>query len=303
LGQASGGFAPATAYRAGTARDLAVADLNNDGRPDLVTANALDGVGVLLGQAGGGFTPTTAYPTSAGETNSVAVADANQDGYLDIVATVSNNANANVTVLWGTGGGSFPTTSTYLLYTPVRGVIVAPNSVAVADLNGDGRPDIVVGDRSGSPPRIGVLLGQGNGRFAVIVDIATAVGCTNCESYTLTVADVNSDGRPDIVTGGIFRSFVEVWLNKTVFTPLATSSNSTVELAKVFPNPAHDHATVTLPGLVGISQAQIELQNALGQVVWHQTTALPSTGLQLTLPTARLATGFYVVRLQAGEVV
>jgi hypothetical protein len=82
--------------------------------------------------------------------------------------------------------------------------------------------------------------------------------------------------------------------------PLATAPSLTTEVVGVYPNPAHERFTVTLPGLAQATTVQAELLNNLGQVVRRQVVALPATGTQFTLEAADIATGVYTLRLQAG---
>ena len=82
--------------------------------------------------------------------------------------------------------------------------------------------------------------------------------------------------------------------------PLATVASLTPESVSVYPNPAHERFTVTVPGVAQATTVQAELLNNLGQVVRRQSAALPASGTQLTLETANLATGIYTLRLQAG---
>ena len=83
--------------------------------------------------------------------------------------------------------------------------------------------------------------------------------------------------------------------------PLAATSVALATSVSVYPNPARAQATVAVPGLAGTTAVQVELLNALGQVVLRRQAALPASGTQLVLPTAELASGVYVVRLTAGE--
>jgi hypothetical protein len=83
-------------------------------------------------------------------------------------------------------------------------------------------------------------------------------------------------------------------------TALATTASLSAADVTVFPNPAHARFTVVLPGLSQATSVQAELLNALGQVVRRQTAALPASGTQLSFDTAELATGVYILRLQAG---
>src|SRR5450631_603549 len=96
-------FAPPVFYPSnGLQSDaIVVADLNGDGKLDLVVGSS-DSVCVLLGKGDGTFQPAVAYPSGA-MANSLGVADMNGDGHLDIVA---GNAN-NLSVLLGNGDGTF----------------------------------------------------------------------------------------------------------------------------------------------------------------------------------------------------
>lgn len=83
-------------------------------------------------------------------------------------------------------------------------------------------------------------------------------------------------------------------------TPLAASSAALAAAVALYPNPARTYATVVVPGLVGATAVQLDLLNALGQVVRRQQAALPAAGATCILPTADLASGVYVLRLTAG---
>jgi len=110
---------------------VAIADLNGDGKPDLVAANSRPStVSVLLGNGDGTFADKTDYPTGSGPAT-VAVGDMNGDGRLDVVTT----SGVMVSVLLGNGDGSFTTRFDY---------VADGSALALGDLNGDGRLDLVV---------------------------------------------------------------------------------------------------------------------------------------------------------------
>jgi hypothetical protein len=198
LGNGDGTFQTEQTFSVGAyPASVAVADLNGDGKPDLVVANRGspinpgNSVSVLLGIGDGSFRPQHTY--AAGEQpDVVAVADLNGDGIPDLVVTnagVFPNAEGTVSVLLGNGDGTFQTQQTFALGTE-------PISVAVADLNGDGIPDLAVVEAysSHNPGRVSVLLGNGDGTFQTQHTYAVS-------SYpvSVTVADLTGDGIPDLV--------------------------------------------------------------------------------------------------------
>jgi hypothetical protein len=83
-------------------------------------------------------------------------------------------------------------------------------------------------------------------------------------------------------------------------TALATASTQLAGAVSVYPNPAHEQFTISLPGVAGASMVQAELRNALGQLVHQQSAPLPASGTALRVPTAQLAAGVYVLHLTAG---
>jgi hypothetical protein len=209
LGNGDGTFQPVVTYSSGgfTALSVAMADINGDSRPDLVVANrctdsscTASSVGVLLGNGDGTFQTAVAYGSGGLFASSVAIGDLNGDGKPDLVvgnvSTSGSVASGNVGVLLGNGDGTFQTAVAYN-----RGGYGA-TSVAIGDLNGDGKPDLAVANCStsglgcvGSNGDVAVLLGNGNGTFQT----AVAFGSGGTTPFAVAVGDVNGDGRPDIV--------------------------------------------------------------------------------------------------------
>ncbi|GAB3872207.1 VCBS repeat-containing protein [Hymenobacter segetis] len=291
LGQAGGGFAAVSTYSTGIGpAGVAVADVNSDGRLDIVTSNYNNGtgaVGVLLGLASGGFAAVNSYSAGGNFPNDVAVADVNGDSRLDIVT--ANNGTGTVGVLLGQVSGGFATVSTYPSGSDLR-------SVAVADMNGDGRRDIVTTNSSAGT--VGVLLGLASGGFAAVSNYLTAT----IRDYPIgiAVADVNGDGRLDIVAANSGNGTAGVLLNTGTFTPLAAAPGAEVAEASLFPNPAHGGFKVQLPAARGAASARAELLNALGQVVCQQDAGLLADET-FSFATTGLAPGLYTLRVQAGS--
>ena len=147
LNHGDGTFAPKVDYAtSGSPTSLLAADLNGDGRADLAAGNSNDNsVSVLLNHGDGTFaaqvdSPTTSCPDPLDYYTSIAAADLNGDGKLDLVAMDWNAST--VIVLQNAGDGTFSAGGVY----PTGN---GPGWVAAADLNGDGRPDLALTDGTG----------------------------------------------------------------------------------------------------------------------------------------------------------
>lgn len=200
LGDGHGDFASAISTNTDATKttfppgSLAVGDFNGDGKPDVavVSPDKVSGaVTVLLGIGGGKFSISASYPISGTLPTpvSVAVADFNLDGKLDLVVADLNGGM--VSVLLGNGDGTFQT--------PVNFSTGGFSSiwVAAADLNGDGRPDIAVTNQS-------------SGNLSVLLNLNTPLGLsilvqpldktTNTSPVTFTFSDVTQAGLTTLST-------------------------------------------------------------------------------------------------------
>jgi hypothetical protein len=167
---------------------------------------------------------------------------------------------------------------------------------------------------------------DGQAAFTTATVLPLAVGVPAAGTYTLTAAAI--DNMPvglvaylrDAVTNQVLPLTPSTSYHFSVTTvqasalmlgrftvqfaptaPLATTSAALASAVALYPNPAHQAVTVTMPGVTGATTVQVEILNGLGQLVLRQQAVLPAAGTTLTLPTAYLAAGVYIVRLRAGE--
>jgi hypothetical protein len=193
LSNGNGTFQAPKAFAVGaTPVGLAVGDFLGHGQLDLVTANSNGSVSVLAGNGKGAFAaPITTH--IGGNFTSLAVGDFNNDGKSDLVVGTSTG----VDTLLGKGDGAFQLKQTVTFSRTVHGITFTfeVNSVAVSDLRGDGKQDVVALSGQG----LGVLLGNGDGT----VQSPTFLDTGQSPAASFVVGDFNGDGKPDLVTSDI----------------------------------------------------------------------------------------------------
>jgi hypothetical protein len=220
LNSGTGTSTAPTTYSTGSGSNpvsVAVVDINSDGKPDIIVANyGTNNVGVLLNSGNGTFTPQTTYSTGTGSNPiGVAVVDVNSDGKADII--VANQGTNNVGVLLNSGTGTFTVQTTYS-----TGTDSSPYSVTAVDVNSDSKPDIIIANQGTN--NVGVLLNSGTGTFTAQSTYSTG---TDSSPYSVTVVDVNSDSKPDIIVANYDTNNVGVLLNSGTSTFTAQANYST----------------------------------------------------------------------------
>ncbi|BBL73811.1 FG-GAP-like repeat-containing protein [Methylomagnum ishizawai] len=192
-GNGDGTLRAAVRYAVGRApRALAAGRLNPDHRPELVTISSYwNGSGysnsfsVLLARGAGGYRAKLDYPVAhSGSLMSVAVADLDRDGRGDVVIGSSGGA---VPVFFGRGDGTFQAE------VDIPTGLIGAGRATVADLNGDGFPDLAITGYAAAGPQVASLLGDGGGGFQ-------PAGSYNVSSgvYGLAAGDINGDGKTDL---------------------------------------------------------------------------------------------------------
>ena len=234
LNDGSGGFHPASIFALpGNGQAIAVADVNNDGVFDLVvTGYSTPGsASVLLGNADGTFQAPANPPPALGYNlpGNIALADLDGDGKADLVVTVDDPvAGTGIAVAKGNGDGTFQ--PAVFFSTTLQSVTLAkpvPGSVQIADLNGDGKLDLVYSNANYGT--IGVLYNTGTNAFAAGMFYDPVEYPAGANVYSLALADVNHDGAVDVVMADEDFTGVTVLLNASgSSSALASSANPAI---------------------------------------------------------------------------
>ena len=214
LGNGDGTFRTATKFNfpvataTSASRLLAVGDFNEDGIQDLVASNNIpSNVAVLLGKGDGTFQSAAFYSLNVSGIQgtapwNVVVGDVNQDGHQDLA--VSSDNVGYVSILQGNGDGTFQTVT----YIPTGAQQVG--SVALADFNGDGKPDLAT--TSAGNNAVYILLNASVGH-SVAFGAATS-NTMNSGPYYLTIGDFDRNGHADIISANDGSNNVGVLIGK-----------------------------------------------------------------------------------------
>ncbi len=193
-------------------RAIAVGDVNNDGQPEVLIGGEGEQHGLQVwARNKDGEWQLHSQPVGEGIFHGVALSDVNADGWLDVIAASMGEETPGGILVWlndkkgGWLAGFGPTSTGHYA------------DLAVADVNADGHQDIIVAAhggfgamriRSNRYQQVGgvqIWLGDGGGRWnARLLPVEG-------DAESVAVADVNGDGRPDVVAG-LFRLGVRLWL-------------------------------------------------------------------------------------------
>lgn len=243
---------------------LSVADLNNDGRPDILwgaygTSTGPAVLHAFLARASGGFVagPSTIMPTNVGSV--CETGDENGDGILDLVCPSGYQYTASIYTFPGKGDGSFGTPVISAVPSlPSNGAYVSFVLHAMADLNGDGIADLVLTEaHTGSGF---VMLGDGHGNFTK----PSAIFGYGSPQFM----DVNGDGKIDILFSGGY-----VWLGKGDGTFSQPPGNLPSFASYTFHDMDGDGNPDAIGGLLGQSNGgtQLEILHGNGDGTFNPT--------------------------------
>ena len=181
-------FAQPTSYAVGGSPGVVrVADVDEDGKPDVLTGDYFDGVRVLLGN-GDGTLRDGGEVLVGNYVTGLAVGDLDGDGHIDLVA--ENYTQGTLAIAYGRGDGTFEPAITHAATTYIYGTAL------IGDVDGDGHADLVFADLSN---HILISFGQGDRTFPAPLDIALDHASDFDSPADAAFADVDGDGVLDLV--------------------------------------------------------------------------------------------------------
>lgn len=245
LNNGNGTFAGAVNYLVDfNPESLAAADFNGDGKLDLAIGNFLGGAtsagtfSILIGNGDGTFQAAVTQPV--GTPFGIAATDLNADGKQDLIA--ASASTDKVSVLLGNGNGTFQTPVTY----PVGS---APRTLAIADFNGDTKPDVAVTNSGGGSTTISILIGNGDGTLQAAVN--REIGHL---PRGMGVGDLNGDNKPDLVVAAVNANAVLVLLG---------NGNGTFQGPESYPTNGTEPVNLTLADFNGDNKLDVVAVNAI----------------------------------------
>jgi hypothetical protein len=251
---AFGQFGKPTMYAVGEEPEVVVtADFNNDGIPDLATADfTSEDVSILLGNGDGTFQAARKFSTALGP-SSLAVGDFNGDGNLDIAVTEYGTNSSELAIFLGNGDGTFAAG-------PVYSAFEDPYSVTTADFNGDGNLDLAIANNAAN--NVIVMYGSGDGTFKETHAYKVP------EPERVLAVDLNGDGYPDLAVLAYCGKDVQTCTSGAVAV-LLNQGSGTFKAAKYF--------SVGGVGPDGIAAADLRQDGNIDLVVANNNFEQPST--------------------------
>ncbi len=185
-----------------------VADFNQDQKPDIVISNAgsykEDNLSLLMNQ-GNGFTHQ--FLKTGREPFGLRVADMNGDGHLDIVNALTGLRQG--AVLLGKGDGRFQDAAISYYW--------GTGGIAVGDINGDQKPDVIIGGIRKDDRSVQKRLGLGDGKMEKEGKFIGQLGSNDNNAmgpYRIELADLNQDQVLDIITSNLYSNNLSIVLGK-----------------------------------------------------------------------------------------
>ena len=264
---------------------VSMGDINGDGKPDLAVANFNSNTASILlnTTATGDPTPTFAtkvdFPTG-NSPRSVSMGDINGDGKPDLAVANFNSNDVSILVNTTATGAPTPTFATQVPFPTGN----SPRSVSMGDINGDGKPDLAVANYNSNTASIllnTTATGAPTPTFAPQVPFPTGN-----KPRSVSMGDINGDGKPDLATANSVNATASILLNTT-----PTGAPTPTFATKVDFPPAGNPASVSIGDINLDGKPDLATANAFT----NTASILLHTTPKVTAVTANTPDGIYGV--------
>jgi hypothetical protein len=276
---------------------IAISDIDGDGKPDVVVTNAVSNtISVFRNTSTSGNVSLASKVdyTTGTMPYGIAIADIDGDGKPDIAVTNVNSNNISVFRNTSTSGNV--SLESKVDYTTGW----CPWRMAIADIEGDGKPDVVVTNEASNTMSVFRNTStSGNISLAGKTDFATGT-----VPYGIAIADLDGDEKPDLVAANYGSNTISLLRNTGIFTGVANDESAIptqFDLTQNYPNPFNPATTIKyqLPGTGTQYIVSLQIFDLLGREVATLVNTNKPAGYYQVEWHANVASGMYFYRFEA----
>src|SRR6476661_8625189 len=243
-----------------------------------------------------GFAPKVDFPTGSFPA-SVSIGDFNGDGKPDLVVANSGSNTASILLNTSTTGATTPTFASQVTFATG----ITPTSISIGDINGDGKPDLAVANFGSNDASIllnTTATGATTPTFATKVDLATQDLPTGTHPNSVSIGDINGDGKPDLAVAVVFSNEASILLNTTAIG--ATTPTFATKVDFIAGSPSE---SVSIGDINGDGKPDLAVPNRVSNTVSNLPTTTATGATTPSFATkVDFRAGSYPVSVSIGDI-